>query len=664
MPGLWTDPLSVGFLFSSAWVCSPRLDRSKATSEELQMKLHRLADKNGYTDECSDTWTLTDELWNLLESVSAPEAVFRFIDPVGEPEILSHVELVEQAARVTASLEEMGFKGGESVAIILPENDDFLRGFLGAVLGAMVPVPLFPPLGFGGLDAYVERNASILKASKARVLVTSKRLQNVMWSLISEVDTLEEILCIEDLADGDASKVSRPTVSPDDLCFLQYTSGSTAAPKGVMVSHRNLGANIYAIVHDGMQMDIGTEEGVSWLPMFHDMGLIGMTLAPLCIGLTMSYIPTLDFVMYPESWLQTISKYRAAATFAPNFAYALTTKKVPADIIEELDLSCLRVAGCGAEPIHPETMRAFNERFAPAGLRPQALVPAYGMAEATLAISFIGVEEPVKIDRVCPDAYEQEEYARLVEESTTDMSGRQAHEFVCCGRAIPRHTLKIVDEAGNILGDRQVGEIVFQGPSVVTGYYQEPEKTAEAFTDVGLRTGDLGYLVDGELYVTGRKKDLIIINGRNFDPQTIEWKVEEVPGVRKGNVAAFSIPSADSEELVVVAETKQGDFDRVEMAREIKKMVSSELFIKVSHVEIVGSATLPKTSSGKLQRSKARQQYLDGNIGRNVRAANRSVDVKSVGKHVTRSVVNRMRNFVKRRVGRLANTLRSLVLPR
>jgi acyl-CoA synthetase (AMP-forming)/AMP-acid ligase II len=243
------------------------------------------------------------------------------------------------------------------------------------------------------------------------------------------------------------------------------------------------------------------------------------------------------------------------------------------------------------------------------------------------------------------------------------MTGRQAHEFVACGRAIPRHTLKIVDEAGKTLDDRQVGEIVFEGPSVVSGYYRDPLKTTETFTEIGLRTGDLGYMVDGELYVTGRKKDLIIINGRNFDPQTIEWKVEEVAGVRKGNVAAFSIPSADSEELVVVAETK-GDFDREAMAKDIKKKVSSDLFIKVSHVELVNSATLPKTSSGKLQRSKARQQYLDGDIGRNVRAANRSVDVKSVGKHVTRSVVNRVRSFVKRRVGRLANTLRSLVLPR
>jgi fatty-acyl-CoA synthase len=643
--------------------------RWKEKSEDTMMKLHQLADDTGYTDECSDAWTLTDELWNILDSDPAPNAVFRFIEPVGEPEVLSHIKLVEQAAQVSAGLASHGIESGEPVAVILPENDDFLRGFLGAVIGAIIPVPLFPPLGFGGLDAYVERNASILKASGARVLVTSKRLQNVMWSLISEVDTLEEILCIEDLADGDVSDLSRPDlprpdVGPDDLCFLQYTSGSTAAPKGVMVSHRNLGANIYAIVHDGLQVDIESEEGVSWLPMFHDMGLIGLTLAPLCIGLNMSFIPTLDFVMYPEIWLQTISKYRAAATFAPNFAYALTTKKVPAEIVDDLDLSCLRVAGCGAEPIHPETMRAFNERFGPAGLRPEALVPAYGMAEATLAISFIGVEEAVKTDRVCPDAYEQDEYACPVDQSSADMDGRQAHEFVSCGRAIPRHTLKIIDEAGNVLGDREVGEIVFEGPSVVTGYYQDPEKTAEAFTDLGLRTGDLGYLVDGELYVTGRKKDLIIINGRNFDPQTVEWKVEEVPGVRKGNVAAFSIPSADSEALVVVAETKKGDFDRTEMVREIKKKVASELSLKASHVELVDSATLPKTSSGKLQRSKARQQYLDGDIGRNVRAANRSVDVASVGKHVTRSVVNRLRSFVKRRARRLTNTLRSLVLPR
>ncbi|QDG54200.1 fatty acyl-AMP ligase [Persicimonas caeni] len=622
------------------------------------MKAHRLADSSQY----ADNWTLTDELWAILDSGPDLRGEFRFLEVGEEPMVMSHRELVENASAVTAGLERRGLQKGDSVAVILPENPDFLRGFLGAVIGAMVPVPLFPPLGFGGLDAYVERNARILEASGARVLVTSRRLQKVMWSLISEVDTLEEVVCIEDLAESGPADITRPGVSPDDLCFLQYTSGSTAAPKGVMVTHRSLGANMYGIVHQGLQIDFDTEEGVSWLPMYHDMGLIGMTLAPLSTGMTMSFIPTLDFVMYPECWVETISEYRAAATFAPNFAYALATKKIPKEKVAALDLSCLRVAGCGAEPIHPDTMRSFNEHFAPAGLRPEALVPAYGMAEATLAVSFIGVEEPVKTDRVCPNAYEQENVARPLGGVDTDMSERQAHEFVSCGRAFPRHSVKIMDEEGNVLGDREVGEIVFEGPSVAAGYYRDAEKTAETFTEHGLRTGDLGYMVGDELYVTGRKKDLIIINGRNFDPQTIEWKASEVAGVRKGNVVAFSLQTRESEELVVIAEAK-GDVDPGRMARDIKRAVSRELFIKVSQVEIVGRATLPKTSSGKLQRSKAKEQYLSGELGKTMRAASRKVDVTSVGKHVARSMVNRMRHFVKQRVGNLSETLRSIVLP-
>lgn len=625
------------------------------------MKAHRLADSSQY----ADNWTLTDELWAILDGGAALRGEFRFLEVGEEPQVMSHHELVEEASAVTAGLERHGLGKGDPVAVILPENPNFLRGFLGAVLGAMVPVPLFPPLGFGGLDAYVDRNAKILEASGARVLVTSKRLQKVMWSLISEVDTLEEVVCIEDLASsasGGPADITRPGVSPDDLCFLQYTSGSTAAPKGVMVTHRSLGANMYGIVHDGLQVDFETEEGVSWLPMYHDMGLIGMTLAPLSTGMTMSFIPTLDFVMYPECWVETISKYRAAATFAPNFAYALATKKIPKEKVAALDLSCLRVAGCGAEPIHPQTMRSFNDHFAAAGLRPEALVPAYGMAEATLAVSFIGVDEPVKTDRVCPDAYEQDNWARPLGDSDTDMRERQGHEFVSCGRAFPRHRVKIMDESGNVLGDRQVGEIVFEGPSVAAGYYRAPQKTAQTFTDEGLRTGDLGYMVGDELYVTGRKKDLIIINGRNFDPQTIEWKASEVAGVRKGNVVAFSLQTPESEELVVIAEAK-GDVDPARMARDIKRAVSRELFIKVSRVEIVGRATLPKTSSGKLQRSKAKQQFVDGDLGKTMRAASRKVDVTSVGKHVARSMVNRVRHFVRRRVGNLTESLRSLVLP-
>lgn len=619
------------------------------------MDAHRLANASTTPHD----WTLTDELWAILQSPPVERQVFRFLEQSKPTRQFTQREIVEQAAEVGRGLIAEGLRAGETVAVILPENDDFARGFLGAVLVGLVPVPLFPPLGFGGLDAYVERNARILQACGARVLVTSKRLRNVMWSLTSEVDTLEQIVCIEDLAES-TGELERPRRTAEDLCFLQYTSGSTAAPKGVMVSHRSLGANIHAIVHHGLQASAERDEAVSWLPLFHDMGLIGMMLAPVATGIPANYIPALDFLMYPECWLEAISERRATATFAPNFAYAVAARKVSEEVVAKLDLSCLRVAGCGAEPIHPETMRRFVEHFEPAGLRPQALLPAYGMAEATLAVSFIDPDEPVTTDTVSAEAYEQEGRAEPVDDA--EPGQRQPHEFVCCGKTFPGHHISIRDEDDRELDERQVGEIVLEGPSVTDGYYREPRRTDEAFHDGRLYTGDLGYLADGKLYVTGRKKDLIIINGRNFDPQTIEWKAAEVAGVRKGNVVAFSVPSEDSEELVVVAEV-HGDVDRAQVERDIKRRVARELMVKVGHVELVDKARLPKTSSGKLQRAKARQQFIDGKIGHTMRAANRSVDVTSVGKHVARSMVNRMRHYVRRRMVRVADVLRSLALP-
>ncbi len=623
------------------------------------MNCHRLSDGSRYPDD----WTLTDELWGILQSPPAEHAFFRFLEQGKDDRECTQRAIVEQAARVAQGLIELGLHAGDQVAVILPENEDFLRGFLAAVLVGMVPVPLFPPLGFGGLDAYVERNARILQACGARVLVTSKRLQNVLWSLTSDVDSLERIVCIEDLQPTEVD-LEHPPRTPEDLCFLQYTSGSTAAPKGVMVSHRSLGANLYAIVHHGLHVRAGRDVAVSWLPLFHDMGLIGMTFAPLATGVSVNFIPALDFVMYPECWLGAISERRGTVTFAPNFAYALATRKIPDDQVAQLDLSSLRVAGCGAEPIHPQTMRAFVEHFRPAGLRPEALLPAYGMAEATLAVSFIGVDETVKTDRVDAKTYEEQDRAEPVAAGfkAGSRAHREPHEFVCCGRPFPGHHLTIVDDNGNPLGDREVGEIVLDGPSVTEGYYHEPELTQTAFENGRLHTGDLGYIADGELYVTGRKKDLIIINGRNFDPQTIEWKASEVAGVRKGNVVAFSMRSEESEELVVVAET-HSDVDRDQIERDIKRVVSRELFVKVSHVELVSKATLPKTSSGKLQRAKAKQQFLEGEIGKSMRAANRSVDVTSVSKHVARSMVNRMRHFVHMRMVRMADALRSIALP-
>ncbi len=607
-----------------------------------------------------DDWTLSAELRHILEHGSGERARIAFREASGETREFGRDEIVSRATRVAAHLWDLGVRPDDRVALVLPESADFVHAFLGAVWAGFVPVPMFPPLGLGGLDAYAERAAGILEASGARLLVTSGRLQNLLWSLTSRIDSLEAVVDIEDLQKPTRTQPDLEPVDANSALFLQFTSGSTSSPKGVKVTHKSLAANLQAIVRYGLQMDPPNDSAVSWLPLYHDMGLIGMMLGPLLWEIPACYLSPLDFVMYPESWLEAMSDRRATATFAPNFAYALAAKKIPPEVVETLDLSCVRLAGCGGEPIQRKTMEAFIEHFEPAGFRREALLPSYGMAEATLAISFIDVKERYGVETVSPEAYEQERRAVPISADDSDDEHSANHEFVCCGSSFPGHTIKIVDEEGRELGEREVGEIVFDGPSLTAGYFDQPELTAETFSDIGLRTGDLGYLADGELYVTGRKKDLIIVNGRNIDPQTIEWAVADLEGVRAGNVVAFSVPGAISEEIVVVAETK-GARDLDDLGRAIRRKVSRELGLGVSRVELVEPAMLPKTSSGKLQRSKARRQYLAGELGNTVRAANRSIDVRAVAKHVARSVANRARHIVRRRTRRLTELLRSVV---
>lgn len=615
----------------------------------------RLRDALDYPQD----WTLAAELRHMVEEGESSSAGFEFLDD-GESQTAGPEELVAQGRGVAAALWDRGLRPGDHVALVLPEPTDFVRAFLGVVWAGYVPVPLFPPLGLGAIDAYLEHAQGIIEASRARFVVTGSRLQNLLWSLESRVDGLEAVVAIDGLFGAASEHVRLGRVRPDDTALLQFTSGSTSRPKGVVVTHQNLAANLHAIVRHGLQMDVDRDSAVSWLPMYHDMGLIGMMLGPLLWDLPTCYLSPIDFVMFPESWLMAISDRGATATFAPNFAYALATKKVPVEIVEELDLSSVRLAGCGAEPIQRKTLEGFIEHFAPSGLRPEALLPAYGMAEATLAMSFIDVSESVTAERVCAKSYEQEGRAVPASEQEDGEPQKAVHEFVCCGRTFPAHNLRIVGDDGAPLGEREVGEIVFEGPSVAAGYFEQPDQTQVTFTEDGLRTGDMGYLSDGDLYVTGRKKDLIIVNGRNIDPQTIEWKAAEVDGVRQGNVVAFSVPGEASEEIVVVAETRRVKDQRKELERGIRRQVSRALNLKVSRILLVDAATLPKTSSGKLQRSKARERYLEGELGGTVRAANRRVDVGAITGHVVRSAANRARHALRTKTRRLMQRLRSM----
>jgi len=536
----------------------------------------------------------------LTENLGHSDGGFTFVQDDGREHFVSWSELSREALRRGRRLLQSGLRKGERVALVVPGQREFVLTFLGAVSVGVVPVPLYPPMGFGTFAAYREDAAHVLRSAGARVLLTTRSLTGPLEPLVRSVGGLRAVVAEDFFVEPLLSQsVPAPEeILPEDVMFLQFTSGSTAAPKGVRVTHASVLANCAAIIN-ALRLDGRQDRGVSWLPLYHDMGLVGFVLAPLLARCPVTFLPTLRFAFSPRLWLETVSRHRATVTFAPNFGLALAVKHTP---VERLDLSCLRVVGCGAEPNHPETLRSFAAHFAAAGLRAGTVVPCYGMAEATLAISFGDLGTPLALDVVQKEPYHAHGLARPA-------SGAGV-AFVPCGRAVPGHRILVVDEEGRPLPERHIGEVVFQGPSVAAGYHGDVEATRRSFTAGGLRTGDCGYLADGVLYVTGRKKDLLIVNGRNHDPQTVEWVAAEVPGLRKGNVVAFTRPGPITEEVVIVAELRAGDADAV--ALRVRGHVQTELGLPVAEVLLLMPGELPKTSSGKVRRGRTRQRYLDG----------------------------------------------------
>jgi acyl-CoA synthetase (AMP-forming)/AMP-acid ligase II len=569
-----------------------------------------------------------------------PERTFVFQDMRGNETTYRFEDLERDTARRAAGLQAMGLKKGDRFGLVIIEPEAFVLSFLAATRMGAIPVPLYPPLSFGSLDAYAEKTANILTNAEATLLIASDRLKNVLWSLVDQVPTLRKLVPVEDLA-GVEGEPDLPEIRPEDLCFLQYTSGSTSDPKGVMVTHGNLIANCDAIIDRlGLSPELG-DKGISWLPLYHDMGLIGHVLSPVVRAIPSVFIPTMRFIKRPSCWLETIHQHRGTTSFAPNFAYALVTKRARRADLERWDLSCLKVLGCGAEPINAETMRAFVEVYSEhCGLRKDAILPAYGMAEATLAMTLKPEDTMMVVRPVDAERFQAEGVAEppASEDTAVDL-------HVSCGKALDRHEVAVFTEEGQRLPDGVEGELCFRGPSVMAGYFQNPEATATALRGEWLRTGDLGYISDGDVFVTGRLKDLIILNGRNIHPQTVEWEVAEVEGVRKGNVVAFSRPGVSSEELVVVLETKTQDRDALVEA--VKHRVQREMSLAIGEVLLLGRGVLPKTSSGKLQRRRTRQLYLTGQLtngGSRVMGVN--ADRVTLAKHVARSFWSRAKAAV------------------
>jgi fatty-acyl-CoA synthase len=531
---------------------------------------------------------------------------FVFVRPEGTERFISFHEIYRETSRRGAALTDRGLVKGDRLALVIPEGDEFVLSFLGAIMAGIVPVPMYPQLSFRNVDTYHETVAHIVRASGAKAILTAKSMRPFLEPVLNKVDVKGGLLTVDDLESTGTTEIEVSSIRPEDLAFLQFTSGSTSRPKGVMVTHANLAANSEAFMIHGLGKDSSFDKGVSWLPLFHDMGLIGFVIGPLFTDIPVVFLPTASFVRSPRIWLDAIHKHRGTITYAPNFAFALVAKRLKEKDVSTLDLSCMRITGCGAEPIQAKTLREFSDKLAPAGFDPNSLIPSYGMAEATLAVTFSGRGQGLHTDRVLATALQGREA------HPASQGGADSVEIVSCGHPFPGHEVKIVDEEGRELAERRVGQILTRGPSIAPGYYEEPELTAETFRGGWLHTGDLGYVEGRRLYVCGRIKDIIIIRGRNFYPQDIEWVTSELPGVRRGNAVAFGLEEAGEERLVICVEAFQAD--AAGLGERVGQAVSDRLGIAVHHVEIVPQGTLPRTSSGKPQRRKTKEMFLDGSL--------------------------------------------------
>jgi acyl-CoA synthetase (AMP-forming)/AMP-acid ligase II len=512
----------------------------------------------------------------------------------------------QQAARRTGgSLRAAGLRRGDLVGLVLPDAAQFLTAFFGASIAGLIPASIYPPSTTSDLPRYIELTAAILRASGARAVVTSSALAPSFEAMRGLCPDLALILCAESLDGPDDEPDWHPSL--DDIAFVQFTSGSTSSPKGVALTHANVSANIGAFLGPSAVAASAEDVGVSWLPLNHDMGLVGMALGALYTGRTCVLLPPESFVRRPAEWLRAITRHRATVSFAPNFAYDLCVRRVKD--LSGLDLSSWRVAGCGAEPIHPPTLAAFAEKFAPAGFRNTSFLPCYGLAEHVLAATFPPRGRRPRTEVVSADALTTRRVAVPHDGAGTSVA------LVSCGSALPGHRLQIVGEDGRPAEDRHVGEILLAGPSVMVGYYKQDALTAQTIRDGWLHTGDLGYLSGGELFVCGRAKDIIIVNGRKYHPQDLEWAVDSLGGVRRGRVVAFGATESGQADRVVIVVEPSGTVPSDVLTDTIRREIRDLFGLYVADVAVVRSGTVARTTSGKVQRAATKARYESGELG-------------------------------------------------
>jgi acyl-CoA synthetase (AMP-forming)/AMP-acid ligase II len=542
----------------------------------------------------------------LEEAAHSEDRGLRILDRREASRWMPWSEVYERALSVAGGLRRLGVRDRDRVALIFPTCDRFFDGFFGVLLAGAIPVPLYPPVRLGRLDDYYARTTAMLQAVGARLVLADTAIRRLLGPAIEAARPDLGCRPIDHLRRGSTCSIA---VADHELALVQFSSGTTMEPKPVALSHRAVVAQTVRLNAFWPDSDGVEQSGASWLPLYHDMGLIGCVFPALerCANLTL--IPPELFVSRPAAWLRTISRYRATISPAPNFAYGLCVDRIRDEELEGVDLSSWTVALNGAEPVAADVLRSFQQRFAAWGFRAEALTPVYGLSEASLAVTFSAIDRPFSSRYFDRRALADGGIAEDVPD------GRQ---IVSVGRPLPDFEIRILDRAGRECPERRVGRVVVRGPSMMDGYLGRRRATKRALRDGWLDTGDLGFVVDGELYLTGRAKDVLILRGRNHSPVEVEHAVDQVDGVRVGCMAAVSYMPEDAgtELLVVMVEAKR-DVARslhAKIAEEATRAVLAATGLEPDRVVVVQSGTLPRTSSGKIRRQEALKLWLEDEL--------------------------------------------------
>jgi len=558
--------------------------------------------------------TLIDVLrWHVENHPERPH--IRLYSDQANDEIITYLDLWEGAELAAAGLQQYGLETGEAVLIMLPTGKDYFYTFFGVLLAGGIPVPTYPPGRLKQIEEHLIRHTAIANNCRARIMVTMEEAKRFARLMHTRVDSLQHLLSASEMQEAGNNTLAefrKPLLKADNIAFLQYTSGSTGMPKGVILSHANLLANIRAMART---IHVTSKDiFVSWLPLYHDMGLIGAWLGSLHFACQLVIMEPLAFIARPQRWLWAIHKYGGTLSAAPNFAYELCLRRIEDRDIQGLDLSSWRIAFNGAEAVNPGTVKRFIARFAEFGFRPETLMPVYGLAESSVGLAFPTPGALPRIDRIKRATFMGSGKALQADDTEIDPL-----EFISCGQPLPGHQIRIVDSAGREVSERVEGHLQFNGPSATSGYFKSPEKTRELFDGQWLNAGDRAYLAAGDVYITGRTKDIIIRAGRNIYPAELEEVVGKISGIRQGNVAAFGSISKDTgtERLIILVETRKKDREsRQRLIKRVNSAVTDLAGAPPDEVVLAPPNTVLKTSSGKIRRNATKEIYEQKLIGK------------------------------------------------